>query len=1116
MKRFKILIIILTLLVFTPSVCYAVSESSGEEGKGAGITNSCSPNCKGIVRSSSLGGVRITFVDQSGHAVPASGNQSFDYVTYVRPGKEGMSATYNAFTGDRNKIAMSGGGNYGAGNQGQSSFKRFSAVAAAYDKYAESEGSKHKSNLAKGEYTGGNINKGYSRELNFFLSLTVNGNPTYAADVNAFIRAIAEVSGGFNADDLIYKIAEGSNTGEEIFILMEPLFFWSGKTGGSYTNYFGTLADSYHFFNGEIPASVGLYNTNSLAYVIYYEKPIEAYKGAKPIKKNEVKIQSAGDLLSPAGFGIAVDWANDPGQYCNSCAYVNGKFQYDNKIYPGDLVIPSGFKSIQDYAFTGRDSGGAGCCDLLEPQISSMPKEWQDAYKELCKEDEPDCCTPSVPKEPPVIDVHNCCDDSPFSKVIDNELDDLFCRDNDLQVDFFKNRCENDRYKEKLNEYCDIYCTERVTMEVPKAITATSGRYFTLSQTSKGTTSPYIEGFRRCRVKVYYNEWRKKYAETVKRQVDQYNEFQRQASMEKNYEEALPTKKEHPHSGTITVSCSETTCTGSGINRSCHTDRNTGSANFEYNYYSWDFGNKYSYHKVDLKDDHYTRVEIVRGSTAKEPHEPHSLYKYEESKAAYDAAVDAAKSSCGLPDINSVNGEKFEDYTQPYQSENPEEVIKGITAAKESAKSAYKIATQEADTLEHKIDECDFYFDDSKSRLEEKGSYDGKDAEKHYSFTPDVLFRYSQVYLGEDGKALLDTLAVEFERSCEYKTLYDKDETDVDEIKPDRYSGVYTNGSERMHDFDKDVEIEYHPDGVPLERYYDYEYKAEKLFTTDAKYHATCKWTEKDKDVYTLVPSGISSETSVFNHTVHNREYKIYLSTFDGTYETYWDINNVGHKGGFTDFFQRGTDTCAGENPEDIGTTITCKIHVEHELVQTGKCNGSNGTDTTVDEKDCDINKEGYDLFAFKIADPANLFPTGTDTNAGKIAYNWTEKERGQEVMREIQEKGATASNYAPENVSYQVTLNRSDMNQIKNYNRSIEEENGYQDFNMHCDCPTDAQTNTLSGGGVGCTQCKSYFMENLEKGIVKYDGVEHKVNVWSSPKSLQSVRETASAKRRW
>ena len=91
MKRISIIIFSLFIFMISPIVVLAVSDSSGEQGSGSGIVNSCSPNCSGIVRSSSLAGIRITFVDASGHVVPASGNQSFDYVTYVKPGKEGIN-----------------------------------------------------------------------------------------------------------------------------------------------------------------------------------------------------------------------------------------------------------------------------------------------------------------------------------------------------------------------------------------------------------------------------------------------------------------------------------------------------------------------------------------------------------------------------------------------------------------------------------------------------------------------------------------------------------------------------------------------------------------------------------------------------------------------------------------------------------------------------------------------------------------------------------------------------------------------------------------------------------------------------------------------------------------
>ena len=1107
MKNLYKIFITLAVFMLIPTIVFAESDSSGEQGGGAGIGNSCSPNCVGIQRSSSLAGVRITFVDANGKAVAASNGLSFDFETYIKPGKEGLNTTYNAFSGDRNKIALAGGGNYSAGSINEGSIKKFSAVAAAYNKFAPMEGSTHLTSLKTSGNTGGNLN-GMGNELNFFLGLTRAGNPTYAADVNAFIRAIAEVSGGFNADDLIYEVAQGCNTGEEIFIVMEPLFFWSGKVNGAYQNYFGSLADSYHFFGGKIIGALS--NTNNMAYLIYYEREIAAYHGATGVSRKGFTIQGGTDLLSTAGFGLAVDWANDPGEYCNTCSYVNGKFSYDNKIYPGDLVIPSNFKSIQEYAFTDRGSGGAGCCTLLEPQISSMPKEWQDAYRELCKEPEPECCDPGVPDGPKELDVHNCCEDSATSVVKDWDLDDIFCYDNELQVDFYKNRCENDRFKDTtvINEYCDLYCTERVTMEVPGAITATSGRYFKLTETSRGTTSPYIEGYRRCRIKVYYDEWRDDYVEKVKNQVEQYNEFQRLSSMEKNYQDAIPTKQTISKNGTVTAHCSEYDSANQV------TKTNHASAQFSYTYYKYTFSNKYDYYTVDLKDDHYTRVEIVNGSKKKEPHTPYSLYKYEEALAAYKAAQDSAAASCGYSGHVSYSGDQFDVQNIDYTSEYPEEVLTQITSSKEAAKKAYKIATEEAYTLEEKIDKCDFYFNDEKSRLEEKVEYDGKDAEKHYEFTPDLLFRYSQAYLGEDAKVAMDTLSIEFDRTCNYEIIY-PDADDAGEIKPDRYSGVYGNGSERMHDFDKDIEIQYET-GFNASKYYDYEYKAEKLYTTDAKYHAECSWTEKDEDTFTLVPSGLASNTTELNYTVHNREYKIYLSAFDGTYQTYWDINNIGHKGGFTDFFKRGSNTCAGENPEEIGTTITCKIHIEHELILTGKCNGSNGTDTTVYKEDCEKLKEGYDLFKFKIVEETDFFPSGTDSEGGGFAYNWISTERGQQVMKEINDKAATKSTYAPENISYQFEFNSNDMRQLKNYNASREDDNnGYSDFNMHCECPTEAQTNSLENG-VGCSQCKSYLIEDLEKGIITYNGTSHKVSVWASSKSLQDIRNANTAKGRW
>lgn len=1109
MKKSTILIITLWLFIFVPTIVFAASDSSGEQGGSAGIVNSCSPNCVGMQRSSSLAGVRITFVDSEGKAVSASNGLSFDFETYIGPGKAGLNTHYNAYNGDRNKVALASGGNYTEGFTNERDIKKFSAVAAAYNKYVPIEGSNHYTTLKTSGNTGGNLN-GMGNELDFFLSLTKSGNPTYAADVNAFIRAIAEVSGGFNADDLIYKIAEGCNTGEEIFIVMEPLFFWSGKINNAWQNYFGSLADSYHFFNGKVVG--GLWNINNQAYLIHYERELSAYNGAQGVAAKGFNIQSGADLLSTAGFAIAVDWANDPGEYCNACSYSDGKFSYDNKVYPGDLVIPSKYGSIQDFAFSNRGEGGAGCCALLKPQINSMPAEWQEAYNRLCDvpdKDDPECCNPGVPLEPE-IDVNNCCTDGTVSSVAESELDDIFCYDSELKVDFYKDRCENDKFKNKINDYCDLYCTERVTMEVPGAITAVSGRYFELSKTSYGTTSPYIEGYRRCRVKIYYNEWRDKYVEKVDEEVKQYNEFQKQSSMKANYDDAIGTKETITKTGKVTASCSETDPVTN------KTKSNSATESFSYTYYKYTFANKHDYYTVSLSNDKYSRVEIVNGSKKKESHEPYSLYKYADALKAYNEAKDKAAKSCGYGNV-TYKGDSFDTQNiTSYRDEDPESVVKEIEKAISVAKSAYEIATKDAYKLEQNIDECDFYFDDSKSRLGEEVTYSSKDASKNYEFSPDLLFRYSEVYLGSKSEKVLDKLAIEFDRECNSEIIYDENETGVDEIKPDRYSGVYGNGSEKMHDFNRNVTIAYESN-FNLSKYYDNAYSADKKHSTDAKYHTTCKWTEKEKNTYTLVPSGIVSGESSTNHTIHNQEYRINLTTLDGTYETYWDIEGIGHKGRFTDYFKKGGTTCSNQLPSEAGTTITCKLHVEHELITTGTCNGTEGSEVTINPEDCDELKEGYDLFNFKIVDPADLFPGGTTTATGTIGYNWTMSPRGQDVMKEITDKAATSSTYAPENISYSVNLSPKDLKNIKNYNKERESNNqkGYSDFNLHCECPTEVQTGSLING-VGCTQCKSYFMENLENGIIRYGNTDHRVNVWASPKRLQEIREDNTLKRKW
>lgn len=1111
MKKVRSLLFLLILLIL-PIGVFAESDSSGEEGGGAGIVHSCSPNCVGIQRSSSLAGVRITFVDANGMAVAASGGKSYDFITTAK--KSNINTTINGYEGDRNKIALAGGGNYSGTSVHQSSIPKFSAVIAAYNANILQTDSPHTSRLNTSGNTGGNLN-GFADELNFFLGLTKAGNPYYVQDVNAFIKAVATVTGGYNADELIYKVAQGCSSGEEIFIVMEPVFFWSGEVGNSYQNYFGTLSDSYHFFNGEIVPSA--YHLTNMAYLIYYEREIAAYHGAQGVSNKAFAIQSGTDLLSNVGYGIAVDWANDPGQYCGSCQFVDGKFSYDNKLYPGDLIIPSGFANIQHFAYTDRDEGGAGCCDILGAQLDSLPNEWKTAYDQYCKTDD-ECCTPKAPTIPVDININNCCTDSTVSYVKEALLDDLFCYSERLKVDYYFPKCDAEYYLEEPfltdNKYCEMYCTERVSVEVPGAITAKSGRYFKLTETSKGTTSPYMEGFKRCRVRVFYDEWIKDYLAKVQEQVDAYNSYQKNMAASKTYENAADNEETKSGSVSITVQCKTTTqqaipnCVGNNCTRNVDTCTDTVTSSYSYSYKKYKFTKLYDYYPVKIKEsslkENASTVEIVSDAKKTIEHATYSTYGLADAITAANAALESAKSSCECATITSATREDLPDEGAGYPEENVPEVATDYkTTAEDTDKGNFQAATGAAKDLENKIHTCDNYFTEGA----------GANAGDAYKFEPDLLFSYSQVYLDEYGETDLDKLDIEFDRHCNYEIIMPEEDTEG-EISGPRYSGIYSPGNNPLIQVVTDFSgsgLEYRTSAGIDSSMLDTPYSADKKYTYDAKYHAVCTWTEKSKPVYTLVPSGEVSNTYLENYTIHDKEYKVYITTYDGTYQTYWDVSGIGHNGKFDPYFLDGGQTCAAENPADA-SMFTCKLHIKHSLVLTGKCNGTNGTDTTINKEDCDPHDDGYELFAFKVVDPKEFFPAGTtDENGNTYAHNWTSTTEGQAVMTEIETKAANDSIYAPENISYSFNLTPTAMKHIKNYNVERNADGGYTDFNMYCECPddpeTDVQTNSMENG-IGCTECKSRFLENLAAGIVKYDNTEHTVNVWATNNRIQTIRD--------
>jgi hypothetical protein len=141
------------------------------------------------------------------------------------------------------------------------------------------------------------------------------------------------------------------------------------------------------------------------------------------------------------------------------------------------------------------------------------------------------CCTDAPTIRPGTIfgEVNNCCTKT-RSVAEEYKLNDLFCKDEKMDLKWWKLKCnvEESIYESEINDFCKMYCTERVQVDLPGAVTASSGRYFVLEKNPVGnTSSPYITGNKRCRVKLDFNYWKDSYNVQITTQVKAFNDFQR-------------------------------------------------------------------------------------------------------------------------------------------------------------------------------------------------------------------------------------------------------------------------------------------------------------------------------------------------------------------------------------------------------------------------------------------------------------------------------------------------------------------------------------------------------------------------------------------------------------
>lgn len=764
--------------------------------------------------------------------------------------------------------------------------------------------------------------------------------------------------------------------------------------------------------------------------------------------------------------------------------------------------------------------------------------EPNDVFEDRGIDCDPECCT-EVDIKPNYIEgeINNCCLDNTHSWAKEYDLNQLVCYSKDLLVDHYWKMCNSESYLDKkmngeLNEYCDIYCTERVTVDVPGAITATSGRYFDLTTTSQGTKSPYVEGFKRCRTLIHFKKWQDDYRKQVEEQVRQYNKYQEERLWDLIYEDALADTKSC--NLTITITCQGESKSGDKHDDpkdtskvTCHYDLDTTSHSKEtkfgtitytqYNFTNPDHNHKKAYFvKLDEKgfksdaDGYYNYYKVLKDTNKTLDHAIKSIWETtptiteannfmsQEQAVTSSACGETAGVSCSK-NFDDTCGNSEGDHGT-YQ-ENVVSVHATHHGAAASAKGAYAAAVVNAKTLEEKIDKCDKYFTE----------YEGTNAESNFPFRSLFFgFEYSQVYVDNYGELKKDVILVPFESEpgCQISGPTLGPDAEDGMVAPQYSTKYYSDKETETEDFGK-TGIEWEEFETGFEQYIDELYKADQKFVQDAKYKATCSWNEPTNTKYTLVQKGIVQEGD-FNITKNDRQYAVHLTTLDGTYDTRWLLSGLGTNSKFDAFFAENGAVCSNKQSASSDGLFHCALHVEHEIIFTGKCNGEK---TTTQTEECEKNDGTDTVMNFKIVDPATVFTCDSLESCG-YGYNWFKMNGGPETLEEIRRKGKEDKTYAPESLTYQVKLTSKDMREIKNYNAYRENNNygGYSDFSLICDCPDDNEECNEVGGtqtckrSRSCRKCRSIFLNNLYDGHISYSG-NHSVT--KATGNIESIRNS-------
>lgn len=799
-----------------------------------------------------------------------------------------------------------------------------------------------------------------------------------------------------------------------------------------------------------------------------------------------------------------------------------------NAYYPGSgaytcTTSGSGTQQIEIFVGAGSTSGAINTSGAPTQKIDDSISEGP-YYEGVCG---PTGCG-TIPADE--VEVNNCCEDSTTSKVSEPILNDLFCRDDDLKVDYYKLKSGINEYLQTNTDldsnYCQMYCTERTQVDIPGALTATNGKYFKLAQNSvSGTYAPHTQSTKRCRIRVEYDKWLTDYRRQIDASVNAYNEYQKNKAYEASYRKAASEEtEENKKTETVTVRCvKEDSCSeyipGTQVCKPGKTIRGyTASDSFDLHYYEHNF-TSHNYEKIARNSS--LSAENIRhvGNFSTNISKTYRILDYGSVQDAVGNFIrDHSDASC------SVSSDM---YNAAGNAENHGLYFDDVTAdannyksAADGNNSAYTAALGQIETLQKTLTRCDKYFtDDSVSTT--------NSAEQMYNLPTSLSsFKYTQIYQDDYGNPKQTQVTVGFEGSCQYRRETDVSTPDTFAVSGTggNYSTTYGAGFASMKVLGKNLYYSNTTSSSFFTNFVtDETYAADKMFWHDGRYIATCDWNRTDVDKYTvgtdgkvvttnpstddsayrLVPRGevYNYKSSLVNYSEHEFVFS-YSSSYDGKFETYWDLKGLGENSKFDKYFEDGAGTCANQNPGDT-SLLTCSLSSFHGGSFYGCCCGD-GNDTTYSTVTCDPYDDKAVKYEFKIVDPAKMFPADTDG----YADNW-KTTLGNTAREAIEELGKNLSTYSPKTLSYSFVLTPSDMKQIKKYNSILNSYGGYTDSDLTCDC-SEVQGDGNKDNGKSCTKCTSSFLDNLASGKILKD--QTLTGGWNrSDKSIAEVRKSGN-----